>query len=836
MVQRLKHLFNRYCHFNIRFAGRPQPLHLHDGTLIGYIESIEISGGLALISGWSLLDGLTVTTTIKHKRIRRRLHRGDVVTALGLLRMQETGNSDGRVGFAAEVEWEQGTLSLCSAQGKRIYHWPLPVPSIHQQSQAAKKALLTFTKIAARSIPLGAKYVFLGHRFEHKVALKRRLGLTSRQSSSRTLSRLFIEADHVPVPVEPFTAIMPIYNAFDMLHESLARFVANTDLPWHLILIEDASPDPRVRPWVRKWAQEYGSRITLIENERNLGFIGSVNRGLEFAGKLGQHVVLLNSDAFVPKGWASRLLHPIISDARVASVTPMSNDATLFSIPSVAGTVQLEPGAVDFIDATAAAMSSNAKAEVPTGVGFCMALNRAALKKVPNLDITFGRGYGEEVDWCQRAREHGMMHIGIGNLFVEHRGGQSFGSETKIRAIDEAGRIIASRYPSYDADVQHFIKRDPLFTSRLGLSIAYAASRQSLPLEVYLAHSLGGGAEHWLRERIRNRAVESRSTIVIRVGGNERFSLELHLPEDTITGETDDMSILIALIRAIPNRHIIYSCGVGDAFSIQLPHLLCEVSAGGEATLEIMFHDYLPISPSFNLLDSTEKFTGVPPLDSVDPVHQPRLPDGRTGTLREWRDAWGKAIRRANAITVFSGSSRDIVLQVWPETDAKMSVKPHALTQNVPLLKAAMPLDGHNVSLAVLGSIGNVKGAQIVSDLAWYLHHNPCGLELVVIGEFDMSFSLPPNVSVTGRYHLADLEALASKYRVAAWLMPSICPETFSFTIHEMLGTGLPVLAFDIGAQGEAVKRSPNGRIVDLTPEAIIDGFLTKETQVQECA
>ncbi len=165
-----------------------------------------------------------------------------------------------------------------------------------------------------------------------------------------------------------------------------------------------------------------------------------------------------------------------------------------------------------------------------------------------------------------------------------------------------------------------------------------------------------------------------------------------------------------------------------------------------------------------------------------------------------------------------------------------MSVKPHALTQNVPLLKAAMPLDGQNVSLAVLGSIGNVKGAQIVSDLAWYLHHNPCGLELVVIGEFDMSFSLPPNVSVTGRYHLADLEALASKYRVAAWLMPSICPETFSFTIHEMLGTGLPVLAFDIGAQGEAVKRSPNGRIVDLTPEAIIDGFLTKETQVQECA
>lgn len=110
-------LFRRYSQKNVRFVGRAQPLYLRDGELVGYIESIEISGGNAKISGWSLLDGLTVSTAAKHKRVMRRLHRGDVVIALGLLKLTETGNADGRVGFAAEIEWQQGGLSLCSAQG-----------------------------------------------------------------------------------------------------------------------------------------------------------------------------------------------------------------------------------------------------------------------------------------------------------------------------------------------------------------------------------------------------------------------------------------------------------------------------------------------------------------------------------------------------------------------------------------------------------------------------------------------------------------------------------------------------------------------------------------------
>ena len=119
----------------------------------------------------------------------------------------------------------------------------------------------------------------------------------------------------------------------------------HTDLPWHaVVLIDDASPDPRVRPFLRGWADWHGAQVTLLENDTNLGFIGSVNRGFEVALDRGNHVVLLNSDAFVPAGWASRLIRPIERHEAVASVTPMSNDATILNVPVVSQPADLQPG------------------------------------------------------------------------------------------------------------------------------------------------------------------------------------------------------------------------------------------------------------------------------------------------------------------------------------------------------------------------------------------------------------------------------------------------------------------------------------------------------------
>jgi hypothetical protein len=82
---------------------------------------------------------------------------------------------------------------------------------------------------------------------------------------------------------------------------------------------------------------------------------------------------------------------------------------------------------------------------------------------------------------------------------------------------------------------------------------------------------------------------------------------------------------------------------------------------------------------------------------------------------------------------------------------------------------------------------------------------------MVIVGNFDPAIPLPPSVPIHGRYTISDLGKIAARYGVTDWLIPSVWPETFSFTTHEALTSGLPTHAFAIGAQGEAVTKAENG-------------------------
>jgi GT2 family glycosyltransferase len=170
-------------------------------------------------------------------------------------------------------------------------------------------------------------------------------------------------------------------------------------------------------------------RATLVTLTENVGFVGAVNRGLAAAEDGEGPVVLLNSDAHVPPGWAERLLAPL-SDPAVASATPFSNTAEIFSAPLAGQSVAMTGVMADRIDGVARTLGPPADLpSAPTGVGFCMALSRRWLNRVPRLDPAFGRGYGEEVDWCQKVRAMGGRHVGVPGLFVLHAGGASFGAE-----------------------------------------------------------------------------------------------------------------------------------------------------------------------------------------------------------------------------------------------------------------------------------------------------------------------------------------------------------------------------------------------------------------------
>lgn len=781
------------------------------GRRIGNVETIRRIDGRTRIEGWTLARSLRLTWPGGEATVTPTIQRSDVARKLRCV--LETG-------FAIEAPEGKRPLALHLTLSSGVEaSLPVPHPSDPPSRAARRRLMRAFAVDLARAFP--ALWRWLRTQApDARREVKRIMGLEA-VTEGLPIDPRYFNPGACPRSQRRITIILPVYNAFDLLPETLRRVAEHTDVDWHAIVIDDASSDPEVLPLLRAWAAEQGGRVTLIELPKNLGFIGAVNRGFAEAEHHSGHVVLLNSDAHVPAGWASRLIAPFDQDPKIASVTPMSNDAEIFSAPMICQAVALPEGLVDRLDAVAQTLTPPPRLpDVPTGVGFCMALSAHWFGREPRFDTAFGRGYGEEVDWCQKTRMAGARHVCLPGLFVEHRGGHSFGRTAKQALVLRANAAIARRYPTYDLEVQTFIGSDPLRTPRLALGVAVAGYLASDGLPLFLAHSLGGGAENALKTEIAARTKRGQYALVLRVGGRARWQIEVHGPGGVVSAATDELRHVARLLDPVPALDIIYSCGVGDPDPVGLPAALASLRRPGRSDrLAARVHDFFMVSPSYCLLDAGGIYRGPVLRDNPDPAHRHPRADGRAVTLAQWQSAWHGFLANCDEIVVFSDDSRAQLVASYPDLARRITCRPHTLRTRV--APVAPPSRGlaQGGTLAVLGNLNRQKGAGVLCALGEKIAERG-GPGLVLIGNLDTTFSRPPTLRLHGSYAPDDISHLAERYGVAAWVCPSIWPETFSFATHEMLATGLPVLGFDIGAQGEALRRAPNGVVLPFDPDA----------------
>jgi len=250
--------------------------------------------------------------------------------------------------------------------------------------------------------------------------------------------------------------LIPVYNAAAELSRCLAALAASVPANTPMTLIDDASTDPAVAVILTEFAASR-SAVDLLSNPVNLGFVGNVNRGFR---ETSGNVLLLNSDTLPTSGFLSRIEACARSDERIATVTPFSNNAEICSFPLFCVASPMPPD-MDAVS-TAFAAEQGEAIDVPTGVGFCMWLRRATLDQIGDFDAaTFGRGYGEENDFCRRAAAHGWRNVVCPSAYVGHVGHASF-APTGERPGGENLRRLSARYPRYNAEIADFISRDPL--------------------------------------------------------------------------------------------------------------------------------------------------------------------------------------------------------------------------------------------------------------------------------------------------------------------------------------------------------------------------------------
>ena len=322
--------------------------------------------------------------------------------------------------------------------------------------------------------------------------------------------------------------IMPVYKGYDdtllAIHSVLS---ARQSARFALLVINDCGPEPRLTAAL----EEFSARglFAYRTNAENLGFVQTCNRGLDLAR--GRDVVLLNSDIVVYGDWLDRLLRHA-ADPRVATITPFSNNATICSYPqiNVDNRIQLEITPAE-LDAYAAVCNAGDASSVPTGVGFCFYMRGSVISEIGPLDAeTFGKGYGEENDFCMRALKRGYVNLLAHDVFEFHSGSVSFGSMLEKKGADIFLSILG-KHPDYQKRVETHIAVDPARFARKRLDYYRFAQRAGNRTALFVTHKWGGGIETHVEDLSRRLAQAGYDVVYLRTAGPTE--IEVGLPADS---------------------------------------------------------------------------------------------------------------------------------------------------------------------------------------------------------------------------------------------------------------------------------------------------------------
>ena len=253
--------------------------------------------------------------------------------------------------------------------------------------------------------------------------------------------------------------VVPVYGSAALTRRCLESVVASrAGVPGDVVVVDDGSPDVATAGLLVDLAAR--GEIRLLRHDANRGFAAAVNTGIDATAN---DVVLLNSDTEVHGDWLRRLRDCAHRAPAIGTVTPFSNDATICSYPFPRWRRGLPPGLglADLDDLFARANAGEVE-DLPTGVGFCLLITRPCLTAVGHFDTArFGGGYGEETDFCQRARAAGWRNVLCADTFVYHAGRGSFGADGRRRAR-AAEVVLRTTYPDYAERVRAFIAADRL--------------------------------------------------------------------------------------------------------------------------------------------------------------------------------------------------------------------------------------------------------------------------------------------------------------------------------------------------------------------------------------
>lgn len=625
--------------------------------------------------------------------------------------------------------------------------------------------------------------------------------------------------------------IVPVYGGVEETLQCLASVLRSCPaVPYELVVIDDVGPEPLLRKYLEDLAAQ--GLFTLLHNAENLGFVKTVNRGMQLHPE--RDVVLLNSDTQVAADWLDRLTRAAVAYPDIGTVTPLSNNATICSYP-VAFEVNEIPQDADFaqLDQLCAEVNTGQAVDIPTAVGFCMYIRRCCLNEVGYFDEEkFGRGYGEENDFCMRALAKGWRHVLATDIFVYHAGNISFGEEhSPIK--QRAAVIIDKLYPAYSGLVQRHIAANPAKTARRRLDLARLTGAG--PAILFINHNMGGGSARHVQELVAGLKRDGMRSVVLQPAGLNQVQL-IHpdiapLP-NLIFDVRSECSDLLAALKALAicHAHIHHTIGLPK-------ETLLVVRALG-VTYDWTIHDFYTICPRLNLLDGSGRYCGEPGPQICDQcIRKNGTFIGAFSppevTIEPWRAAHAEWLAGARKVFVPHHSVAARLQPYFPQVvfEERRHMESYPQAKSLALQRS----EGEPLRVAVLGVIVPHKGSELLLACAKDAEARRLPLSFHLIGQVHQPsrFDNFKNITMTGEYKEEDVFALLETQRCHCVFFASIIPETYSFTLSIALAAGLFPVAYDLGAIGARIRETGWGHLFPLsTSAAEINNYLVSLSPV----
>jgi len=225
--------------------------------------------------------------------------------------------------------------------------------------------------------------------------------------------------------------IIVSYNTRDLLGQCLDRVAeAAGPLAVEVVVVDNASADGSADMVAERFPS-----VQLIRNGENRGFAAGCNQGIEASSS--EHVLLLNSDAFIDRDALERLISFMreVPDAGVcgarlierdgqAQQPPVRFPTPLSGLFNMTALGRLLPGSRHNLRRPLTDEELGQPLRVDWVSGACFLARRKAIEQVGTLDEGYFL-YFEETDWCRRMAQQGWTTWYLPEAKVRHLGGES---------------------------------------------------------------------------------------------------------------------------------------------------------------------------------------------------------------------------------------------------------------------------------------------------------------------------------------------------------------------------------------------------------------------------